>query len=195
MKIRLPGGLEGLLALLLLASVGLNFFLARRITQQDKVISTIKQEGRLRVGEPVPPLQARTLDGRAVVLKYDRPTVIYVLKPDCPWCARNTANINALAEAVRSTHYVFGVTLTSDNLAQHLEASGYTFPVLTEVEPIAAIAMKLGSTPQTIVVGTDSKVLHSWIGAYSGQTAREIESFAHIQLPGVAKLPASTSGQ
>jgi len=194
MKWRLPGGWEGLLVLLLLSSVGLNFLLASRISQQSKTLSIVRQEGRLRLGEPVPPLQAKTLEGVAVVVKYDRPTLIYVLKPDCPWCAVNTANINALAAAVGSTHAVFGVTLTTDKLTEHIESSAYAFPVLKEIEPLVALALKLGSTPQTIVVGTNGKVLHSWLGAYSGQTAKEIESFAGIRLPGLTKR-ASGAGQ
>jgi hypothetical protein len=114
---------------------------------------------------------------------YSRPTLIYVLSPSCQSCTQNTANINAFAQAVRSTHDVYGVTLSSAGLAEHLRLSQYPFEVLVDVSPTSVLGLKLGGTPHTIVVSEERKVVHSWLGTLAGRNAREIEDFASIRLP------------
>jgi hypothetical protein len=55
-------------------------------------------------------------------------------------------------------------------------------------------ALKLGATPQTLVVSPAGKVLQNWSGAY-GDNAKQVESALHIVLPGLlpANMPARAS--
>ncbi|MGE0887721.1 MAG: hypothetical protein AB7P14_29725 [Blastocatellales bacterium] len=45
----------------------------------------------------------------------------------------------------------------------------------------------LGSTPQTIVISPEGKVLKNWVGAY-GSSKPEIEAYFGVQLPGITEL-------
>jgi len=49
------------------------------------------------------------------------------------------------------------------------------------------LALKLGGTPQTIVVSPEGKVQRNWFGAYADNT-NEVESALGVTLPGL--LPA-----
>jgi hypothetical protein len=183
--LRLPGGWEGTLTVLLIASVGMNFLLIKRVGHLAAVNELIKAEGRLNVGDSVPTFEAKTPDGETVAVSYRKPTILYILRPDCVWCVRNTANINVLARAVESSHDFFGVSLSSANLSAHVLASGYTFPILEQLPVAAAIAMKLGGTPQTLLVSSEGKIIRSWAGAFAGPTADEIENYFGVRLPGI----------
>jgi hypothetical protein len=43
----------------------------------------------------------------------------------------------------------------------------------------------LGSTPQTIIVSLDGKILQNWVGAYTGDRRAEVERFFGVSLPGL----------
>jgi hypothetical protein len=60
------------------------------------------------------------------------------------------------------------------------------FPVYTNLSEETRSAYRLGSTPETIVVDTDGKVIHAWVGAFTGSTKREIERFFSIHLPSLS---------
>ena len=181
--------------MLLLVSVGFNYFLAHKNRQFRRVIAHIKEEARLREGDMVPYFEGRDIDGRPVVVRYLRPTLVYVLKPSCPWCNRNVANINALAGFAKSKYEVVGISLSPDGLREHVSASQYQFPIVAEIPATTAVELKLGGTPQTIVISRESKVIRSWIGAYSGATAVAIQDFFGFTLPGLIRDGRSDSRQ
>lgn len=52
--------------------------------------------------------------------------------------------------------------------------------------------MLLGSTPQTIVVGSDGRVVENWLGAYTGDTLVAIENFFLVEMPGLVSDHAGT---
>jgi hypothetical protein len=52
---------------------------------------------------------------------------------------------------------------------------------------------KLGSTPQTIVISPEAKVLQDWIGAYVGDQKSQVEAFFHVSLPGLRELPTKAA--
>src|SRR5262245_43595713 len=61
----------------------------------------------LTVGAIAPTVHGRDLGGQPVAIRFtQKPTVLYVLSPDCGWCARNTGNMAALWRA-RSSEYHF----------------------------------------------------------------------------------------
>jgi hypothetical protein len=41
----------------------------------------------------------------------------------------------------------------------------------------------LGSTPETIVISSQGKVVERWLGAYEGGTKRDMERFFSANLP------------
>ena len=49
-------------------------------------------------------------------------------------------------------------------------------------------SLGLGSTPQTIVVSPEGKVLKVWTGAYDDKLKSEIEDYFGTQLPGLSAL-------
>jgi hypothetical protein len=56
-------------------------------------------------------------------------------------------------------------------------------------------AYKLRSTPQTIVVSPEGKVLQNWVGAYVGGQKSQVEAFFHVSLPGLRELPKAEAAK
>ena len=46
----------------------------------------------------------------------------------------------------------------------------------------------LGSTPQTIVIAPDGRVLKNWIGAFGMPVQTQVEEFFDVRLPGLTAL-------
>lgn len=61
------------------------------------------------------------------------------------------------------------------------------------LSPERVKAYKLGSTPQTIVISPEGKVLQDWAGACVGEQKSQVEAFFHVTLPGIAAAPKPTS--
>lgn len=195
--LRVPGSWEGRLTVLLMLSVAVNFLLTERIRQLTRTIVIMKEESRLKVGETIPSLEGRALDGKPALVSFRKPTVIYILSPDCAWCHRNVANINALKDAVSGKYDVVGVSLSPIALREHTESARYTFPILASASQNTLIALKVAGTPTTVVVSTDGKVVRAWSGVFVGTNASEIEEFFSIRLPGLTdatKLPSISGG-
>jgi len=57
-------------------------------------------------------------------------------------------------------------------------------PVYADIKPEVRAAYQLGSTPETIVVSPDNKVMRVWHGAYENGVKQEIEKFLQVHLPG-----------
>ena len=54
---------------------------------------------------------------------------------------------------------------------------------------------KLGSTPQTIVISPEGKVLQDWVGAYVGDQKSQVEAFFQVTLPGLRELPKAEAAK
>jgi hypothetical protein len=190
---RRPGRWDRLFVVLILALVALNFLLSWRISELKATIGVIKAEGQLQPGDLIPPLEVKTLDGTPIVIGFESPTIIYVMSPSCPWCAKNTANIAELARALDPAYQVVGLSLSSVRLTEHVAASGYSFAVYSEPSAATLVALKVGGTPETVVVSAGGKVLRSWRGAFSRRSADEVSAYFGVHLPGLvepgAELP------
>jgi hypothetical protein len=46
-------------------------------------------------------------------------------------------------------------------------------------------SLGLGSTPQTIVISPEGRVLKNWTGSYGEQVQAELEEYFQIRLPGL----------
>lgn len=138
------------------------------------------------------PVDVQDLQGNAMTLSFadsTKPTVIYYFRPECHWCARNLANINALAHDRRGEFRFIGLSPNGPSLGQYVSTGKLAFPVYSvgSAGPIDAIAV-VGATPQTVVISKGGIIVKNWIGAFSDPKLEEVEEYFHMKLPGL--LPA-----
>jgi len=139
------------------------------------------------VGTALPALDVRNLQGEKVSLSFasdQRPTVIYVFTPECTWCARNLNNLKAIVAASQQSYRIVGLSL-DPNVSSYLKDTGLEFPVYTSPSREMVAAYGFGSTPSTIVVSPEGKLMKFWRGAYASTNKKEVEDFFHVTLPGL----------
>jgi hypothetical protein len=163
-------------------SVVLNLTLAMRLNAAEE-----KAKPGLHVGERVAAMDLPASD---------KPTVFYHFSAACGWCERNWANVIATARHSRGDFRFVGLSI-GELPKGFLEARGVNFLVRDKLPADLVKAYKLGSTPQTIVVSPDGRVVESWFGAYSSGQAKKVEAYFGLRLPGLARpaAAASTAGQ
>jgi peroxiredoxin len=180
------------LAGLLVVSVSLNVLLSRRI-RRFEAIESRKLAGRLlKVGTTVPPIAVKRLDGHQEVISFQgavQPTVLYIFTPPCVWCARNADNFKTLVDKEGGNYHFIGLSLSEQALAEYVAKNELKLPVYSGLSSETLTTYKLGSTPQTIVVSPEGKVLQDWVGAYVGGQKSQVEAFFHVTLPGLRELP------
>lgn len=179
-----------MLKVILAISVTLNLIFAFTI-HSLKSLSVVRSVEAL-TGKIAQPVDVQDLQGNTITLTFAdsaKPTVIYYFRPGCRWCARNLANINALAQDRRTEFRFIGLSPNEPSLSEYVSASKLTFPVysVASAGPIGAIAV-VGATPQTVVISKDGTIMKNWIGAFSDPKLEEVEGYFHVKLPGL--LPA-----
>ena len=174
---------------LLFASVAMNVLQARKI--RDLVEPAVSV--RSRVGQVASPVTATALDGRARTISFDGalPTVVYFFSSTCRWCERNWANVAALARASTGRFRVVGLATETD-LATFAKARNLDFELFGGLSEEARRSLGLGATPHTLVVSSQGRISHEWVGAFDTRRKRAIENFFEIELPGL--LPDSPKG-
>ena len=178
------------IAVALVISVGLNVALAHRLRRKFTTRSARSAEYQLKAGELVRPIEAKRLGGQTEILSFPETTstVLYIFTPGCQWCARNLNNFKALYEAPSTAYHFVGVSLTDQGLSEYVTKNGLTVPVYYGLSLETMRRYRLGSTPQTIVISPEGKILEDWTGAFVGEQAAQIEDFFHIKLPGLKEL-------
>ncbi|MGH9478705.1 MAG: TlpA family protein disulfide reductase [Terriglobales bacterium] len=147
-------------------------------------------------GERVGAVRGEDLAGRPTSLLFGadlRPTVLYVFTPTCIWCRRNMANLKALIAADQSRFRFVGISLAQDNLLPgYLAANSLKFTALIRDLPAAELGqLRLGVTPQTIVVSPAGVVLQDWRGAYTGPVEQGAGRYFGIRFPGLLNSNAN----
>jgi len=135
---------------------------------------------------------ARLLGGQQELISYQRttePTVLYVFTPPCVWCARNIDSFKTLTNKESVQYRFIGISLSEQGLAEYVAKNDLKLPVYSGLSPETVKTYKLGSTPQTIVISPEGKVLEDWAGAYVGDQKSQVEAFFHVSLPGIRELP------
>lgn len=131
------------------------------------------------VGRYFPPLTVVNDNGKLFTVDYANAslgTVIYVFHPDCVWCRRNEPAIAEIAQRGLGKWQVIGVSLASKDLRTHDDQADHTgFESFHSPPKWFTLGYKVMSTPQTLVLSRDGKVLHHWRGAYSQETLVDIE--------------------
>ncbi len=174
-------------ACLLAVSVGINVAqaqLIRKLTDPAPAAS-------LAIGRPLTSLTAVDLAGTRVTraLNDGTPTVLYHFSSTCAWCERNWTNVEALSKSAEGRYRVVAVTM-DDDIPRWLSDSATSIEWLRGLEPSEAVALSLGGTPHTLIVGGDGVVTHDWPGAYTKRLARQVEDTFGIVLPGLVPMRA-----
>lgn len=175
-------------AVALVVSVVLNVLLAHRVRSLTYARSASLAEYQLKVGTVVPPIAAKRLGGQQEVISYQglhESTVLYIFTPPCSWCARNVDNLKTLLEKEGGHFRFIGLSLSEKTLAEYVAKNNLKFPIYSGLSPETLRTYKLGSTPQTIVISPESRVVENWLGAYAGNQKSEVEAFFHVNLPGI----------
>lgn len=178
------------LTIMLALSLGLNVYLAHN----GALRSRPQPIAQLKPGAALPPsINVQDVTGKPVRVNFaddTRPTVLYVLSPQCGWCKRNESNMKALYAADSDKYRFVGVSLVSENLTQYVNDKREPFPVY--LLPQDAIQqLHVTGTPETIVVGPDAKVIHAWRGVYVQQNQAEVETYFGVKLPGLPQTAQS----
>lgn len=169
------------LVILLIASVALNLSLSQELRASRR-----KSEAGPLAGTIVPAVRGVTKQGVVSTVQFDSnvPTVFYYFSAACGWCERNWANVEALLKQSRGRYRIVGVAASAE-IPTALNGSRLSLPYLTSVDPDTLAAYGFRSTPQTVVVGQDGRVLKSWTGAYQGAQAQDVARYFDVKLPGL----------
>lgn len=177
---------------LLVVSVGLNVGLAYKVqgfmSAQNARIASLEAR-RLKAGSAVPAFVATRvgdIDGRTETIGYanmDRPTVLYVLSPDCGWCAKNEDSVRKLIIKKSGEYRFIAVSLEEDGVEKYAAEHDFGIPLYAGISEDAQKAYKMTGTPQTIVVSPKGVVLANWNGAYHGKQKDAVEAFFKVKLP------------
>ena len=180
------------LLVLFVASAAINFRQARRIGELEAATDSQFRNG-LPEGLLLPDLDAQDLSGHQVSVRYGlpstKPHVIYVFRPSCVWCQRNKKRVNLLADRLSGKYDVIGLSLDREGLEEFVEGQSSSIRVLTEVSEATRSSYRLKTTPMTIVVSANGKVMASWIGAYDRILLPVVQRFFSINLESGEDFP------
>lgn len=183
------GGTAVLVAVLA-ASLGLNVYLARTgVFPHGKPIAALKVNTVLPATIPV-----QDGDGKAATINFAddaRPTVLYVLSPQCGWCKRNEPNMKALYSATNSHFRYVGLSIVSTDLKKYIADGREPFPVYFVSDKNVDQKLGITGTPETIVVSPQAKVEQVWQGAYLDTNQKEVQKFFDVKLPGLQEVAAA----
>jgi peroxiredoxin len=180
------------MAVFLVLSLLVNVLLARAITSARRELIRTQQ---LVPGDEVPELDVVDSEGRQTRFSFkgERPTVFYYFSPNCSWCKKNARNLDSMVRAVGRSHRVISFTVDTIGLQAYIQAAGHTLPVYTDISDTVRTHLKLGGTPQTIVVSKEGRVVKNWRGAFVGALKKDVESYFSIALPGAEVGEVSSS--
>lgn len=147
--------------------------------------------GGIQQGQIIPSLPVTTPDGQATTLTFvgQRPTILYVLSPECSWCQRNEANIVELARAKARDFRVIGVSVGRQpkSLAGYLKRHPLPFEVFQLASEELGLQLGFTATPQTAIVDDSGRATRVWVGAYLERSNREIAQVFGVTLPGLMR--------
>lgn len=179
-----------IIVLLVLSSL-INAGLGRKVQLLQRELQTYanKSSGANVIGMKLTDLNVKDIDGNPTKLDFTQtstPTLIYVFRPTCGWCAKNLPNIKELDRALHSNGKarIIGVSLDDQGLKQYVQGAQLGFPVYRNVPDSDVVRLNIGGTPQTIMV-SNATIVHNWQGAYSGDNLKDIQSTFGVKLPGL----------
>jgi peroxiredoxin len=188
----------GLLAVSLGQNLVLSLGILRLSTAKAALTTAEAEPAGPKTGVKVPALDAQRLNGSRENVEFasdKRPTLLYIFTPSCSWCAKNLNNLKAIADAAARSHRVLALSL-DPNVDEYIRKTGLTIPIYVNPSEKMFRPYGLGPTPLTVVVGTDGKIIKSWVGAYSGAIKTDVEAYFSVKLPGlVGQLAPSITNE
>ena len=135
----------------------------------------------LRVGQTVPPLHGLDMDGRELTVTYDaepRKTLFLAFSPSCGICTENWPSWARLLHSLKSSAVrVVLVDTSSQATKEYLTKLGmHLLPVVRQVDPKSMIDYRFRQVPQTVLVGSDGRILGVWTGMLDGGRLAEVKN-------------------
>ncbi|MEO0250004.1 MAG: redoxin domain-containing protein [candidate division WOR-3 bacterium] len=186
------------LLMLLVGSLSFNVFQGWEVRRLKTTLGSQPNSVNLSIGASVPPIAVSRLNDVQETITYSgisSPTVLYVFTPTCKWCDRNMGNIRTLASLRGNSYRFVGLSLSKEGLKEYLDAHKLNFPIYKNPSPESIRLLGLGTTPHTIIVSPEGKVLKNWLGAYSGSLQSEVEVYFGLRLPGLVLTEGSKLGR
>lgn len=138
------------------------------------------------VGDRLAPVHLESIEGRHIDITWGgggQQTVLYVFRPSCAWCQKNTGAVRAMALGIIGKYRLVGVSITRAGMSEYLAGAQFPFPVYVTTSATTNISNAV--TPHTILVSAVGVVRAVWRGAYLMETAQNIERAFSIRLPPV----------
>jgi hypothetical protein len=177
----------------IVSSLCLNAALTARMMRQQEIIEGLTPRPVLEIGDEIGVIDGAYLSGDSTAIvptAAPNGVVLYVYAATCGWCERNGDNMRAVFDAARSRgQKVYALALVADDAAEFLAKHGVAAEIVVPA-PDARSKYGFGGTPQTLVVGSDGKVIRNWRGAMVESTKSDVEEFFGVRLPGLRPLPA-----
>jgi hypothetical protein len=187
----------GVLAVLL---IGLNVGLVRQDRRLAATTKAYEAQMHLKVGDTVPPLSGTGPVGGAVMVTYEPAapkTLLLVFASSCGACAKNWPAWQSVMSQIDPKHTrLVGVSLDNGGISgQYLQQVGMTTTTSLIPDIMSVLGYRFRYTPQTILIGSDSKVDGIWSGVLSVRQIQEIEqeSLAAEAGPSVAEAKGARS--
>lgn len=138
----------------------------------------------------IPQIEGTGIDGRPVRIAFpdSRPTLVYVMSPECGWCRRNEANFAELVRTQASKYRVVVASVLGRGFGPYYDkvrpawSGSEALPIVLSGSRTVTIA----GTPTLLALSRDGMVEAVWAGAFDG-SQKEVEDFFGVRLPGVSK--------
>jgi|SRR4051812_20631886 hypothetical protein len=169
------------LLVLLAMSLGFNVWLALSATHVDRAIIVNAS----RVGHAIHPFRVVDEKHNSIQLSFDdqeqKPTVLYIISPTCTWCKANETSIKTLATTAHSRYRFIGISLSEE--LESSRSNKFPFPIYSIASFDAIQGLRLGTTPQTIVISTRGRIVNDWSGAYINDVRLQVQDVFNVALP------------
>ena len=167
---RVPKPVVVAFVVLALGLIGFNIALVKQDHHLVALNRAYEANLHLNVGAKVPPLSGSAADGTPTIVTYGagQPrTLLLVYARSCPECALNWLSWQKLLNQIDPTRArAIAVSMDGTGLSkQYIEQVGMTKAEAVLLPDLQSIVLyRLRYTPQTILIGSDSKVEGIWSG-------------------------------
>lgn len=132
------------------------------------------------VGSNVPSISGLSVDGKEEAIDYGkdpRKTLLFVFSTECGVCTKNWPTWESLAghvdtKSMRLIYANLSKTVSPEYLSSHKLNSA---TVLAQLDPKVTVAYDLSLTPQLLLISSQGKVEHVWLGLLKGEQLADME--------------------
>ena len=129
---------------------------------------------------------ARSIDGstRSFTFPREKMLILYAFSPTCVWSHRNYPNAVSLSKKLGTQADFVAVSLIDNQtlLETYVVEHRCPFSVLFGVTPTLKKDLRMGITPQLLVLSSTGELLKVWSGTFVDKNREEIEAFLHVKI-------------